>query len=121
MAAMLVGALAGCSSLMLDESAPARVRNGALVDAKSMTLYTFDRDPVNGGKSVCVDQCAKAWPPFVAPADAKTIGDYSVITRDDGTRQWAYKGKPLYTWVKDTKPGDTTGDGFRNLWRVARP
>jgi len=44
-----------------------------------------------------------------------------VITRDDGQRQWAYKGKPLYGWAKDSKPGDRTGDGFNNVWRLARP
>jgi len=121
MAAALVGALAGCAWLTRDETAPAHVRNGVLVDAKQMTLYTFDRDSANARRSACVDQCAKSWPPLVAPADAGPVDDYSVITRDDGTRQWAYKGKPLYTWVKDTKPGDATGDGFRNLWRVARP
>ena len=49
------------------------------------------------------------------------MGEYTVITRADGMKQWAYKGKPLYTWVKDTKPGDMTGNGFLNLWRVARP
>ncbi len=43
------------------------------------------------------------------------------MTRDDGRRQWAYKGKPLYTWARDQQPGDRTGDGFNNLWRVAKP
>lgn len=116
----LSAALAACST-MTSESAPAHVQSGALVDAKGMTLYTFDRDPAGSGKSVCVDQCAKAWPPLVAAGDAKPVGEYTVITRSDGTKQWAYKGKPLYTWVKDTKPGDMTGEGFRNIWRVARP
>ena len=119
-ALVLVGAVAGCSTMMSD-STPAHVQSGVLVDAKGMTLYTFDKDPANSGKSVCVDQCAKAWPPLAAPADAKAMGDYTVITRNNGSKQWAYKGKPLYTWVKDTKPGDKTGDGFRNIWRVARP
>ena len=114
-------ALAGCSSLVTGESAPAHVQRGVLVDAKGMTIYTFDKDPVNARRSACVEQCAKAWPPLVAPADAESTGAYSVITRDDGTKQWTYKGRPLYTWVKDAKPGDTTGDGFGNLWRVARP
>lgn len=116
----LVGALAGCSTIT-SESVPARAEGGVLVDTKGMTLYTFDKDPANTGKSVCVDQCEKAWPPLAAPGDAKSMGEYTVITRNDGTKQWAYKGKPLYTWTKDTKPGDTTGDGFRNIWRVARP
>jgi predicted lipoprotein with Yx(FWY)xxD motif len=116
----LAGMLGGCSTMM-SESAPAHVQGGVLVDAKGMTLYTFDKDPANAGKSECVAQCAKAWPPLAAPADAKAMGDYTVITRSDGAKQWAYKGKPLYTWVKDRKPGDKTGDGFRNVWRVAQP
>jgi predicted lipoprotein with Yx(FWY)xxD motif len=48
------------------------------------------------------------------------MGDYTVVTRDDGTRQWSYKGKPLYFWVKDRQPGDKTGEGVNNVWRTAR-
>jgi len=48
--------------------------------------------------------------------------NWTVITRDDGSKQWAYMGKPLYTWAKDSKPGDTTGDGFNNnVWHLAHP
>jgi predicted lipoprotein with Yx(FWY)xxD motif len=57
---------------------------------------------------------------LLAATDAKARGDYSIIMRDDGTKQWAYKGKPLYLWIKDSKPGDRTGDGFNNAWRLAR-
>ena len=57
----------------------------------------------------------------MASSYALPTGDYSVVPRDDGTKQWAYKGKPLYTWVKDSKPGDKTGDGVNNAWKVARP
>ena len=58
----------------------------------------------------------------MAPGNAAVHGEYQVITRDDGGKQWAYKVKPLYTWVKDQKPGDVTGDGFNNnVWHVARP
>jgi predicted lipoprotein with Yx(FWY)xxD motif len=85
-----------------------------------MTLYTFDRDVVGSGKSVCNGQCATNWPPLMAGADAKATGDWSVVTRDDGTKQWAYNGKPLYLWVKDQKPGDRTGDGVQGVWRVAK-
>ena len=53
--------------------------------------------------------------------DAKPVGDYTIIARDDGRRQWAYKGKPLYVWSKDGKPGDQSGEAFDNVWRVARP
>ncbi len=72
------------------------------------------------GKSMCNGPCATNWPPLMAPADAKPSGGWSVVTRDDGSKQWAYKSHPLYTWVKDTKPGDTTGDAVGNVWHTAR-
>ena len=100
---------------------PAKEADGALVGPNGMTLYTFDKDPANGSKSACNGQCAANWPPLAATADAQPMGGYSVVTRDDGARQWAYKGKPLYYWVKDTKPGDRTGDGVNGAWRIAKP
>lgn len=116
--AILAVSLAACAAMA---GAPTRVSNGALTDGAGMTLYTFDNDPAGAGKSVCNGPCAVNWPPLMADASARGDGDYSVITRDDGRRQWAYKGKPLYLWVNDKKPGDRTGDGFRNVWRVAKP
>src|ERR1700691_5875700 len=65
----------------------------ALVSSAGMTLYTFDRDTT--GTSTCNDKCATNWPPLTAAADAKPSGDWSIITRSDGGKQWAYKGKPL--------------------------
>lgn len=113
--------LYGCSNMPgFLGGRPARTVDGVLVDpANGMTLYTFDKDSV--GKSTCVGGCATNWPPFKAPADAKAEGDYTVVTREDGSKQWAYKGRPLYLWMKDQKPGDRTGDAFNNVWRVARP
>jgi predicted lipoprotein with Yx(FWY)xxD motif len=112
--------LSACAS-MGAPTAPAKVSDGVFVNASGMTLYTFDRDMAGSGKSVCNGPCATNWPPLVAGADAKDSGDWTVVKRDDGTPQWAYKGKPLYTWSKDAKPGDRTGDGFNNAWRLARP
>jgi predicted lipoprotein with Yx(FWY)xxD motif len=109
-------ASAGCAGTM-----PAKAEGGALVGPNGMTLYTFAKDPAGAGKSLCVAQCAANWPPLAAAAGDAASGDWSVITRDDGSKQWAYKGKPLYYWTKDQKPGDRTGDGFRNVWSVARP
>ena len=63
-----------------------------LTDANGMTLYTFDKD---------------------------TQGDFTLIDRTDGTKIVAYKGWPLYLWVKDTKPGDTTGDMVGEVWHTA--
>lgn len=91
----------------------------ALVNATGMTLYVFDKDAA--GKSNCNGPCATSWPPFMAPADAKASGDWSNVTRDGGGMQWAFKGKPLYTYAKDSKPGDVTGDGFNNVWHIAAP
>ena len=95
---------------------PAMMKDGMMVDHKGMTLYTFDKD--SGGKSMCNDDCAKNWPPMMAPAGATAEGKWSVIKRDDGKMQYAYDGKPLYTFVKDTKPGDMTGDKMKDVWHV---
>ena len=91
----------------------------ALTDARGMTLYTFDKD--SAGKSACNGKCAENWPPLMADPAAAAPAGYSAITRDNGGKQWAYKGKPLYLWVKDGKPGDTTGDGVNGSWHIARP
>lgn len=88
-----------------------------LTDERGMTLYTFDKD--EPGKSNCVAECAANWPPL--PAMGTMSGDYSAIMRPDGTKQMAYKGKPLYLWMKDAKPGDTTGDGVKGVWHAAKP
>ena len=57
---------------------------------------------------------------MAADAD-KPVGDYAVIVRDDGKMQWAYRGKPLYYFARDTKAGEKTGDGFNQVWKTARP
>ena len=90
-----------------------------LVDAKGMTLYTTGNDTIPG-KSTCNGPCATNWPPLTAAADAASMGDWTVVTRDDNTKQWAYKGKPLYTYKTDAKEGDVTGDG-RGKWAAAKP
>jgi predicted lipoprotein with Yx(FWY)xxD motif len=105
-------------------AAPAKVadtsKGKTLVDPHGMTLYTFDRDAVPG-KSNCNGKCAANWPPLAAAADATEAGNWSVVIRNDGSKQWAYKGKPLYTWMDDKRPGDTDGDGRNNAWHVAVP
>lgn len=100
---------------------PIMVSSGMLTGSNGMTLYFFDKDAAGSGKSVCNDACAKNWPPLMASDSDAASGDYSVVTRDDGKKQWALKGKPLYYWVKDQKPGDTTGDGVNNVWHTAKP
>lgn len=109
--------IAGCA---LMGGAPVKYSGGVLVDSAGMTLYTFDKDPAGSGKSVCNDKCAVNWPPLKASAEDKPRGDYTIITRDDGSKQWAHNGKPLYLWIKDQKPGDMTGDGFNKVFHMVR-
>ncbi len=91
-----------------------------LTDGKGMSLYTFDKD--SGGKSACNGPCATNWPIVKAEAGDQASDNYTIIARDDGFKQWAYKGKPLYTFAKDQKAGDITGDGFLNgAWHLAQP
>ena len=88
-----------------------------LVGANDMTLYIFDKDAV--GVTNCYDKCAENWPPLIADAGAKPEGDFTLVDRTDGSKMWAYKGWPLYFWVKDEKPGDTTGDMVGGVWHTA--
>lgn len=107
-------------------NAAAPTKNGSsakgdvLTDDKGMSLYTFDKDA--DGKSACNGPCATNWPMLKAEASDKADVNYTIITRDDGSKQWAYKGKPLYTFAKDQKAGDIMGDGFLNgAWHLAKP
>jgi predicted lipoprotein with Yx(FWY)xxD motif len=95
------------------------IQKSILTDGQGMTLYTFDHD--TSGKSSCTDECAQKWPPASAGKDAPTDGKYGQITRGDGSKQMTYDDKPLYRWVKDQAPGDTTGDGIGGVWHVVRP
>ena len=102
-------------SVQAADPAPLKKTDGVLVDAKGMTVYTFDKDAA--GKSACSGRCAENWPPVIA-SDAKPAEPYSVVMREDGSKQLAYHGKPLYTFVKDKKPGDKTGDKAMDAWHV---
>lgn len=88
------------------------------VGDNGMTLYVFDKDAKD--QSNCYGDCATLWPPFVAAKGASAAGDFTLVSRKDGMKQWAYDGKPLYFWQKDKKPGDTTGDGVKGVWHVAK-
>lgn len=93
------------------------------VNTNGTALYTLDNDAA--GKSSCNGQCAKIWPPLTAGPDARDMGHWTVITRADGTRQWAYMGKPVYSFARDKAAGDAKGDNFgpqgTHVWHVVRP
>jgi predicted lipoprotein with Yx(FWY)xxD motif len=122
LAAMAAAVLAVGAARADEDYGPLQVIEAAggkvLADPKGMTLYTFDKDV--SGKSNCSGECAEYWPPALAAADAKPVGDLTIIKRDDGKMQWADDGKPLYTYVDDKKPGDVTGDGKNNVWHAVK-
>ncbi|HYG66155.1 MAG TPA: hypothetical protein VD838_00800 [Anaeromyxobacteraceae bacterium] len=95
-----------------------------LTDGKGMALYFFLKD--SKGKSACTGQCVVAWPLFQAEkvtpqGEGLKAADFATISREDGQTQTTYQGKPLYYYVKDQKPGDTTGHGVKDVWILATP
>lgn len=115
---MLLALGAAVSSPALAE--PPKIMHDRIVDEHDMTLYVFDKDDM-AGKSMCAGDCATNWPPATADSYDKTSGDWTINKRDDGILQWAYKGRPLYRWHTDKKPGDAMGDGIKNVWHAAKP
>ena len=95
-----------------------------LVDGKGMTLYMYTKDEPN--KSNCDATCLAKWPPLLTMGspilgkgvDASLVGS-AVLA--DGSKIVTYNQMPLYYWVKDTKPGDTTGQGVSSVWYVVSP
>lgn len=90
-----------------------------LANPDGFTLYAFTND--TDGESTCYDACADLWPavsadtPIGSDLDASLFGS---TTRTDGSEQLTADGRPLYTYLPDTNPGDTTGQGFNGVWFV---
>ena len=119
-APFLAAALTALAAVVAQAEPAPKMAGGMLVNSAGMTLYTFDKDTAGSGKSSCNGPCATLWPPAIADADAKAAGELTLVTRDDGAKQWAYKGKPLYLYATDKKAGDMTGDNFKDVWHVAK-
>ena len=98
-----------------------------LTDANGMTLYNFVNDVPGGGTSACTGaaNCSTTWPAFsvdtVTVSSPLDAADFSSVTRFDGSKQTAYYGRPLYRFIKDTKPGDVNGENVLMKWYVAKP
>jgi predicted lipoprotein with Yx(FWY)xxD motif len=117
---LLASSLAACVS-MSDGKSIVKTENGMLVSMNNMTVYTFDGDQVGSGRSSCYADCEINWPPLLVDQNATSYGDYSILTRDDGKKQFAYKGKPLYYYRLDNKPDETNGNNLANgAWRIVR-
>lgn len=118
-----VASIAAVALVALQQNAfaePPAVSGGRFVTADGMTLYTFDKD-TTPGVSACTGGCMSAWPAATASPTDKATGDWTLIPAADGKQQWAYKGHPLYRYAKDTQSGDAKGDGFKDVWHVAKP
>lgn len=100
-------------------SLPQRNAQGLLIDSAGHTLYSYDPDG-SSGISHCAGSCEAVWPPCLVDKGSKAAGDFSVSKRADGTRQWVYRGRPLYVFAGDEKPGDHDGDGVNGSWHVLR-
>ena len=114
-AALLGSASFAATAIQSGDSA----KGDILTDGDGMSLYTFDKDLA--AVSNCYDDCAAKWPPLEASSKARPQGAFGIILRADGARQWTHNGKPLYTWFKDAKSGEISGDGVKGVWHLARP
>lgn len=94
-----------------------------LTDAEGKTLYWFKMD--KPGTSACAGPCVEKWPLYyretVAPPQGVPAGEFGTLTRADGKMQSTFRGYPLYYWAGDAKPGDTSGQGVKDVWFVVDP
>jgi len=86
----------------------------------ALTVYVFDSD-LGSASSTCNGGCAVTWPPVVVTdGEVSNISGLSLVTRDDGSSQAAYKGRPLYFYSGDSSVGDTNGQAISGWWKVAQ-
>ena len=113
--AFVLAALFGAATVQAN---PTIETNGVLSNPDGRALYTFDQD--SSGRSNCTGGCLAKWPAFTASDASRASGDFSIIVRDDGTRQWAFQGKPLYFFAGDSQPGEVKGDNVGGIWHALR-
>ena len=80
-----------------------------------LSIYVYDRDKT--GVPTCTGQCAKEWPPVIASADSKPVGAWTLVERAEGSKQWRFRNRPVYTNAKD-KLGETSGNGIDGVWHL---
>ena len=110
----------GDSDEVAYDSASQRLVGGTNSTNPGFTLYAFDSDLGSAG-STCNDSCATSWPPvLVTDGEVANISGLSLVTRDDGSSQAAYKGRPLYFYSGDTEASDTSGQSVSGWWKVGQ-
>jgi predicted lipoprotein with Yx(FWY)xxD motif len=98
-----------------------------IVDAQGRTVYDFAADKTSA--STYTGACAANWPPVPAPATLPAslpgvTGKLGTTAGAGGARQLTIAGHPVYTFVGDSAPGQTNGQGkvaFGGVWTVVSP
>jgi predicted lipoprotein with Yx(FWY)xxD motif len=109
--------LAAAPAFAAGPSAPAG-STLASAPAQNRPLYTYDKD--TAGTSACTGPCISSWPPLLGDAAAKPSGEWTLINRADGGRQWAFKGKPVYGFFRDVPGAPAGGDNKVPGWRLLK-
>ena len=138
MTSVLSSALVASASLVaMAQDATLTVRESPdhgqyIADSEGMALYMFEADTRGEGEAAaettCYDDCAEAWPPLIAQdpqaGDQAQTDLIGTIERRDGEMHVTYGGWPLYYFVRDEAPGDTSGhdvEGFGAEWYLVDP
>jgi len=100
-------------------SDPPVVRDGRVLSPSGATLYAFDMDSEQVSR--CGRVCVMVWLPLTGDSEDGAGGPFTLMERDDGTRQWTYRGRPLYRFIGDRVRGDALGDGMGGAWHVVMP
>ena len=119
--ASILAACAAVATVSVSLAQPV-TSGSSLTTPQGRTLYVFDNDVAGSGRSVCTGACNGSFAPYLIEEGATVAEPLGVVLRDEGKRQWSYKGRPLYLFYADEKAGDTYGDGVnRGTWHVAKP
>jgi predicted lipoprotein with Yx(FWY)xxD motif len=92
--------------------------DGLLTAKNGMTLYTFDKDKANSGKSACLNECITLWPAVPVAEASTSAAEYGSLVRADGFKQLTFRGQPVYFFGGDKKPGQANGDKLGGVWHV---
>jgi predicted lipoprotein with Yx(FWY)xxD motif len=111
---VLTAAILASSSALAVGTVATTSAGPAFVTDRGMTLYMLSSDRAH--LSTCYAKCTRIWPPYRAGSYTSGQRGWSIVLRRDGTRMWAYKGHPLYTYFKDRRPGEAYGQGISDRW-----
>ena len=123
-AALVVPAAAGVAASTKRVVKLEEAKSGGMVLAnlKGRTLYSLSVE--KHGRFICTGGCLSIWHPLVVPKGVKPTGPVklSTVKRPDGRIQVTYQGRPLYSFAEDKKPGETNGEGFKDVgtWHAAK-